>query len=30
MQETFGDIMIALVDGTPKVLYLRQIIHHYI
>ena len=30
MQETFGAIMIALVDGTPKVLSLRQIIHHYI
>ena len=30
MQETFGAIMIALVDGTPKVLSLRQIVHHYI
>ena len=30
LQETFGAIMLALVDGTPKVLSLRQIIHHYI
>ncbi len=30
MQETFGAIMIALVDGTPKVLSLREIIYHYL
>ena len=30
LQDTFGVIMIALVDGTPKVLSLRQVIHHYI
>ncbi len=30
LQETFGAIMLALVDGTPKILSLRQIIHHYI
>ena len=30
LQDTFGAIMIALVDGTPKILSLRQIIHHYI
>ncbi|MDO4740102.1 MAG: DNA gyrase subunit A [Eubacteriales bacterium] len=30
MQETFGAIMIALVDGAPKVLSLKQMLHHYI
>ena len=30
LQETFGAIMLALVDGTPRILSLRQIIHHYI
>ena len=28
MQETFGVIMIALVHGEPKVLSLRQVLHH--
>ena len=30
LQDTFGAIMLALVDGEPKILSLRQIIHHYI
>ena len=30
LQDTFGAIMLALVDGTPKILSLRQMIHHYI
>ena len=30
MQDTFGVNMLALVDGEPKILSLRQIIHHYI
>ncbi|MDP2891982.1 MAG: DNA gyrase subunit A [Bacillota bacterium] len=30
MQETFGVIMIALVNGEPKVLDLKQILYHYI
>ena len=30
MQETFGAIMIALVDGAPKVLSLKQMLHYYI
>ena len=30
LQETFGVIMLALVDGEPKVLSLRQVIKHYI
>ena len=30
MQDTFGAIMLALVDGEPKILSLRQMIHHYI
>ena len=30
MQETFGVIMLALVDGEPKVLTLRQCLDHYI
>ncbi|MCI8336579.1 MAG: DNA gyrase subunit A [Peptococcaceae bacterium] len=30
MQETFGAIMLALVDGVPRVLNLKQILTHYI
>ncbi len=30
MQETFGVIMLALVDGQPKVLNLREVLFHYI
>ena len=30
MQDTFGIIMLALVNGEPKVLNLREIISHYI
>jgi len=30
MQATFGVIMIALVDGEPKLLTLKQILRHYI
>ncbi len=30
MQDTFGIIMLALVDGEPKVLSLRQVLYHYI
>lgn len=30
MQETFGVIMLALVDGQPKVLTLKQVIDHFI
>ena len=30
MQDTFGIIMLALVDGEPKVLTLRQCLEHYI
>ncbi len=30
LQDTFGAIMLALVDGEPKVLSLKQMIHHYI
>ena len=30
MQDTFGIIMLALVDGEPKVLTLRQCLNHYI
>ena len=30
LQDTLGAIMLALVDGEPKILSLRQIIHHYI
>lgn len=30
MQETFGAIMLALVDGEPKILNLKQILHHYL
>jgi len=30
MQDTFGVIMIAIVDGQPKTLNLREIIYHYL
>lgn len=30
LRKTFGVIMLALVDGTPRVLTLRQIMQHYI
>ena len=30
MQETFGAIMLALVDGEPKVLSLHQMLFHYL
>lgn len=30
MQTTFGIIMLALVNNEPKVLNIRQLIHHYI
>lgn len=30
LQETFGVIMLALVDGEPKVLSLRDMLYHYI
>ena len=30
MQETVGVIMLALVDGQPKVLTLKECLHHYI
>ncbi len=30
MQETFGVIMLALVDGEPKVLNLKEILYHYL
>lgn len=30
MQETFGVIMLALVDGQPKVMNLRDVIYHYL
>jgi len=30
MQDTFGVIMLALVDGEPKILTLRQCLDHYI
>ena len=30
LQDTFGVIMIALVDGVPKVLSLRQMLRHYL
>lgn len=30
MQETFGVIMLALVDGQPKVLTLKQVIENYV
>ena len=30
LQDTFGVIMLALVDGQPKVLSLREMLYHYI
>ncbi len=30
MQSTFGTILLALVDGVPKVMSLREILHHFI
>ena len=30
MQETFGANMLALVNGEPKVLSLREMLYHYI
>ncbi|MCS6988535.1 MAG: DNA gyrase subunit A [Chloroherpetonaceae bacterium] len=30
MQETFGVIMLALVDGQPRVLNLKEMIRHYV
>ncbi|MCC6952997.1 MAG: DNA gyrase subunit A [Deltaproteobacteria bacterium] len=30
MQRTFGVIMLAIVDGKPEVLSLRQMLHHFI
>ena len=30
MQESFGIIMLALVDGRPRVLNLREVIYHYL
>ena len=30
LQDTFGAIMLALVNGQPKVLTLKEMIHHYI
>ncbi|HZJ83588.1 MAG TPA: DNA gyrase subunit A, partial [Clostridia bacterium] len=30
MQETFGTIMLALVDGQPRVMDLKEILYHYI
>ncbi|MDO4548491.1 MAG: DNA gyrase subunit A [Clostridia bacterium] len=30
LQETFGVNMLALVDGEPKILSLRQMLHHYV
>ncbi len=30
MQDTFGAIMLAIVDGTPKILNLKEILQHYI
>lgn len=30
LQDTFGVIMLALVDGEPRVLTLKQVIEHYI
>ena len=30
MQSTFGTIMLALVDGVPRVLPLRKMLHHFI
>ena len=30
MQVTFGAIMLALVDGEPRIMNLKEILHHYI
>lgn len=30
MQETFGVIMLALVDGQPKIMNLKEMLNHYI
>jgi len=30
MQESFGIIMLALVDGRPRILNLREVIYHYL
>lgn len=30
LEDTFGVIMLALVDGEPKVLNLREVLHHYL
>ncbi len=30
LQDSFGVIMLALVDGNPKVLNLKQVLHYYI
>lgn len=30
LQQNFGIIMLALVDGTPKILNLKEIIYHYV
>ena len=30
MQESFGVIMLALVDGRPRVLNLREVIYYYL
>ncbi|ACD89209.1 MAG: DNA gyrase subunit A [Chlorobium limicola] len=30
MQETFGVIMLALVDGVPRVLNLKEMMHYYV
>ena len=30
LQDTFGAIMLALVDGEPKVLSLKQMLYHYL
>ncbi|NJD18462.1 MAG: DNA gyrase subunit A, partial [Gemmatimonadetes bacterium] len=30
MQSTFGTILLALVDGVPRVMSLREILHHFI
>ncbi len=30
LQETFGVIMLAIVDGTPKILNLKEVLQHYL
>ncbi|SFR11893.1 DNA gyrase subunit A [Desulfoscipio geothermicus] len=30
MQDTFGIIMLALVDGQPKILNLKEVLYHYL